>query len=68
MLVGGLFFLWFVGGAAAPVTLGAIGDPLPKVKPEGLLVLDEGPSGWDVLVMHDGAAGGRLREYRVTRP
>lgn len=60
--------LWFWPTGAAPIGFGALAGLPKKAKPEGLLVLDDTPTGWRVLVVSDGVAGGSPLEYAAPRP
>lgn len=62
-------FFWTGPGSGAATCLGRLGaDRGRGVKPEALLVLDSGPDGTRVLVLHDGEEGGKPTEYRLPRP
>jgi hypothetical protein len=51
--------------ASLPKLLGEIPGP---GKPEGLVVLNETPTDWEVLVAYDAEHNGSLRRFRVSRP
>lgn len=55
--------------SGAATCLGRLGaDRGRGVKPEALLVPENGPDGGRVLVPHDGEGGGKPTEYRLPRP
>jgi uncharacterized protein DUF3616 len=59
-------FFWPASGGA-PRPLGLLGGVARGHKPEALLVLDDAPAGWRVLVLSDGPAGGSPTEYLLPR-
>lgn len=60
--------IWFwAGDDRPPHRLAALGGLPKKAKPEGLLVLGEDATGFRVLVLSDGVAGGAPAEYRLPR-
>lgn len=56
------------GRSPAPLSLGRLADAAIDGKPEALLVLDEAPDRFRVLVLCDGVKGGAPTEYRLPRP
>lgn len=60
--------VWFWAGAGRdPVALALLGGVPEGAEPEGMAVLDQGPAGWRVLILHDGVVGGAPREYAISR-
>lgn len=52
--------------AAELVRLGTI--PVPDGPPEGIVVVEETESWWEVLIVYEGSSKGRLTRFRVDRP
>ncbi|MHC4758551.1 MAG: hypothetical protein ACYTE8_07825, partial [Planctomycetota bacterium] len=61
------FYLYFWDGGTGIQEIGKIPRDDKGYKAEGMMLLDEGESSIDVLVLYDGPAGGKPTVYRICK-